>query len=646
VETTEAQELREQLSLPPVLKRLGLSSERLAAMDVDQLREIVLRVQSLAHRVRTDGPQTDDELHAWVKSNLGVDVPRVSVCEDHDAPFKFLADCYFERVGSALALANRGGAKTFIVAILHFVNSTYKPGCESLSFGATKGQGNRCYSNISTWCYVRDTKTGRKTDQVQDFIEGEPRMSETQWKTGSKVEVVAGTETAVNGPHPQKAHADEIELMDDGTWSESRGMAVAKAATGPLPAFMKNPDGTPATVIPPQDIVTSTRKSMRGRMQELLLEVEEDVKNGNIPQFTLYVWCIWETVAEIPECRGVPKSQRQARLAELGRDVDLLCPCNRVVKGRQKDGSPRTLESVCQGKAFHARGWKPTVDLIQTFKRNTPGTWTLQHECREGIDEDNYIQDWDLDTYGVRNYEPKPEYGPIYQGIDWGGTNPYCVLWFQYLKLEVPAFSNDFEPIFLEPYVYVLFKEIYAADIDTAKLADRVQAIENAYRAQYGRKWQVKGRFMDPQGKGDRILFRRRGMGGAWPIQTRNKETMIATVQNLVIDDRFAVDSDGAPMFCEEIESWQKDPKTDKELDEFNHAMSAWRYGISNAEVIEGHLVPGVQVANGSSTRRPDNGRTNGKVLDGDGNVITRTGPVTISGRRRHPVDQFKAVTR
>ena len=42
---------------------------------------------------------------------------------------------------------------------------------------------------------------------------------------------------------------------------------------------------------------------------------------------------------------------------------------------------------------------------------------------------------------------------------------------------------------------------------------------------------------------------------------------MIATVQNLVIDDRFAVDADAAPMFCEEVEGWQKNERTGKELD-------------------------------------------------------------------------------
>lgn len=590
--------------------------------------------------MRNDGPQTDDELHAWVRKNLGINIPRTTVCEDHVAPFTFLADLYFERVGSALALANRGGSKTFIVAILHFVNSTYKPGCESLSFGATLGQSDRCYGNIETWCYERDEDTGRKTDKVKDFIDGKPMKKETKWKTGSAVEIVAGTETAVNGPHPQKPHADEIELMDDGTWNESRGMGVAKQASGPLPSFMEKFNG----IIPPQDIVTSTRKSMRGRMQELLNEIAEDEKEGNIPQFILYIWCIWETVAEVPECRGVPKKERQARLRELGRDPETLCPCNRVVKGRYKDGSPRTLESVCEGKAFRSRGWKPIVDLVQTFKRNTPGTWTLQHECREGQDENNYIQDWSLDLYGCRNYEPKPEYGPIYVGIDWGGTNPHAVLWFQYLKTEVPAYDNDYNPIFLQPGTYVLFKEIYAAGIDAAKLADRVVAIENAYRVEYGHKWTVKGRFMDPAGKGERILFQRRGMGGSWPVQTRNKENMISVVQNLVMDDRFVVDSDKAPMFSEEVETWQKHEKTGAELDTFNHTMAAWRYCIANSEILEGKRAPKSGPRRSRTSKR---GASSGNKPHGvrdvqDGGLVTRRrGPAAISRRKNHPVDRF-----
>jgi hypothetical protein len=35
------------------------------------------------------GPQNDDELHEWLKFELGIDVPRVAVCEDHRRPSTF-----------------------------------------------------------------------------------------------------------------------------------------------------------------------------------------------------------------------------------------------------------------------------------------------------------------------------------------------------------------------------------------------------------------------------------------------------------------------------------------------------------------------------------------------------------------------------
>jgi hypothetical protein len=584
----------------PTLLRMGLTPEVLNRIDAEQLRAIVKRIQILSRKLRYDGPQTDDELHAWVKQNLRVDIPRVAVCPDHVAPFTFLADLYFERTSAGLALANRGGSKTFIVACLHFLNSTYKPGCESLSFGATEGQGQRCYQHLEDWCFKRDEESGKRTKEVKDFIQDKPLKSHTVWKNGSRVEVVAGSENAVSGPHPAKAHADEIDMMEQAVWNQSRGMAVSLPAKGNLPSFMSHFHG----VIPPQDIATSTRNSTKGRMQEIIDEIMEDIKANEIPQFDIYVWCIWETVQEVPNCRCAPEGERQIRLKAHGLNPDSLCECNRVSKGVWGQDAPaphlmgvkRTLEHVCaiykdgkvvDGKAFRSRGWKPYVDLIRTFKRNTPGTWTLQHECREGKDENAYIAGWNLPEYGIRHYDPHPLYGPIYQGVDWGTDHPAAVLWFQYLTCEVPALDYNYQPIWLLPGTYVLFKEIYVAGISTETLAQRVVNQEEIYRNMFGPSWSVRGRFCDPAGAGDRLTFFNYGLKSFWPFKTRNKNRMIETVQNLVIDDRFVVDVE-CEMFCQEIEIWQKDPKTEKELDKFNHAMAAWRYGISNAEVLEG----------------------------------------------------------
>jgi hypothetical protein len=172
-------------------------------------------------------------------------------------------------------------------------------------------------------------------------------------------------------------------------------------------------------------------------------------------------------------------------------------------------------------------------------------------------------------------------------GVDWGATHPACVLWFQYLTCEVPALDFNYQPIWLAPGTYILFREIYTAGIDAGTLGKRVIEIENGYRNQFDGSWTVAGRFADPQGKGDRITWKNLGLKTYWPVKTRNKERMITTVQNIVIDDKFAVDVEKASVFCEEVETWQKKPDG-KELDKFNHAMASWRYGIANAEIIEG----------------------------------------------------------
>lgn len=574
-------------------------------MEIGELRNLVKRAKTLSQKLSDDGPQTDDELHEWLKQNLRLDIPRYSVCPDHQSPFEFFADVYFERlkveidgveypVNGALALANRGGFKTTSVAALHFTNCTFKPGCGCLSFGATAPQGMRTYANVEEWGYEHDPETGRRTDQVRDFLRDVPRKSHTEWRTGSEIEVVSGTEESVSGPHPQKAHADEIDQMLPGQWAQSRGMAVSRMATGPLPNFMAHMNG----IIPPQNIATSTRNSLKGLMQELLDEIEEDLASGNIPRYIVYIWCIWETLAEVPMCRSAPKEEREARLTALGRDPKELCICHKVNKGKLKqtvieDGEEkeilveRTLDKVCAGKAFKGRGVKPYQDLITAFKENPPGNWVLQHECREGRDENVYIKDWDLTTYGIRNYEPRPEYGPIYMGIDWGGTNPYAVLWLQYLHVDVPGWDFNYDPVWLNKGIYVAFREIYAAStMDTGLLASRVIRIESEYRDEYP-GWNVRNRFADPQGRGDRLLFNRKGLKTTWPIKTRQKEKFITAVQNLVIDDRFVVDTDQCEMFTEEVEVWQQNPNTKKEVDQMNHLMSAWRYAIANADFLE-----------------------------------------------------------
>jgi hypothetical protein len=68
-------------------------------------------------------------------------------------------------------------------------------------------------------------------------------------------------------------------------------------------------------------------------------------------------------------------------------------------------------------------------------------------------------------------------------------------------------------------------------------------------------------------------------------------EIQISYLHELLDDGRFFVDETRCPMFIAEIESWKRDPNTGKEVAEFNHQMSAFRYAVANIRVINNRIL-------------------------------------------------------
>ena len=200
--------------------------------------------------------------------------------------------------------------------------------------------------------------------------------------------LVGNSKSGVNSPHPQKVHADEIDLMDEEIFYESRSMSSSKTLS----------DGT---VIGAQDIATSTRKSNKGLMQKIINEVESAKKHDLKPPWRIYKSCLWEVAQEAPNCRSAPKDEREARLKELGKDPCELCECNKVAKGEWAENVPRTLESVCKGKLFKSRGWMRYPDIVGKFTQNSPQVWVAQLECRRPMADGLYLPTWSRERYCV-----------------------------------------------------------------------------------------------------------------------------------------------------------------------------------------------------------------------------------------------------
>jgi hypothetical protein len=565
-------------TLPPELADLDLTkiAMRIRSMSDDEKREFIL---SLPQRKKVTAEsskriharlKTPDELWEWIRRETGVSIPRVAVCEDHCAPFDFVWDAYSNSERALLLMANREGGKTLAVSIVHYVNAETKPKYEGITFGAILPQAQKAYKYIKSYI----TTTNADGEQIPNpQIAGEPTRSETKWKSGSSVGVIVGTISGVNSPHPNTVHADEIDIMDRDVYNESRNMSGSS--------------GDDKDRIPGQDIATSTRKSSKGLMQEILDEVADAIKKGHKPAWKVYIYCIAEVAKEVSCCRAVDPVTRVRRLVEVGEDPGKLCECDRVVKGEWDENTPRTLESVCAGRFFRSRGWMYYEDIVGKFMQNSQTVWEAQMECRRPSADGIYLPTFTRERFGLRLWVPRPEFGQIWMGVDWGGGAASAVLWIQGpLRQPVEITGYGRQPIIVPQRAYVVFDEIHQAGIGATKLADEVVRREIGWRQKFN-GWKVAGRFADMAGRQQRDDWREHDppLWTGWHI-SRDFSPTVDCIQGLVKDLRWFVDVERCPNVLNDAESWRQ--KNGKEVEDAStHSMASNRYCVTNVEVLD-----------------------------------------------------------
>lgn len=498
-----------------------------------------------------DKIETDDQLHAWIKAELGVDIPRVAVCPEHNAPFEVVADLFFNRVDAAIVVANRGGGKTMTAALWQFLNMRFIPEVECASVGAQEIQAKRAYQHFKLY----QRKAGEAYKDVS-------LISETVWKNGAKYEILTGSIGSVNGPHPQKVHRDEVELMDEKVYQDSLQMEKSKRDSN-------------GNMIPSQTLLTSTRKASDGLMQKILNEVTEANKTGRKTPYKVYVYCIKETV------------ERQENCAVANPDLseEERCNCENVGHGEIEPGVPRTLSSVCDGAFSRSDGFMPIEDVEKTFVKTSRAVFDAQQLCKRPYSEDITLESFSREKNCISNFTFDPDNGPVYQGIDIGGTSPHAVEWIQVLDYEVEVMSYSGLPKRLPEGSCVVFRELYIAEIGNQKLASMIVDTEMLLAEEAGKPFKVQGRFIDPQAKLARLDFKEHKppLKGTWPVKTRDREEHFKVLNDYVEDNLFYVVLDEVPMFVEEVEVWN----INKDRKKFDHAVDATLYGVSNLCVEE-----------------------------------------------------------
>src|SRR3954463_13704524 len=92
--------------------------------------------------------RTPDQLHGWVRSFLGLNIPRRAICPGHDAPFDYLSSAYFEPAKDLLVWAPRGGGQTRLAAVATLLDLLHKCGCSVRILGGSLEQSLRMWEHL------------------------------------------------------------------------------------------------------------------------------------------------------------------------------------------------------------------------------------------------------------------------------------------------------------------------------------------------------------------------------------------------------------------------------------------------------------------------------------------------------------------
>ena len=317
------------------------------------------------------GLHSDEELAGFLKRHLGVRIPDIAICPEHQAPFSFVADVFFGRVVDAVVWSCRSGGKSFNEALLTFLDSHFRPKCDTRVLAGSLYQGRQVYNaTLDFW----------HEPGWDQFLASEPTRSETLLKNGSGYEVLTASQKSVRGPHPQRLKLDEVDEL----------------ARDLFDAAMSQPQS--GHDIQASVIMTSTMHRIYGLMQEV-------IENRHKMGLKMYKWC-WLEVVE--RCNDVCQNVEDPESKWCGK------PCN--------------LSDSCQGKAHDSVGYYSVEDVRKKRAQLDDDTWNSEWSVKRPSARDMVYDPEDLE-YATSGEIPYESQYPSYGMLDPGFVNPtvFCI---------------------------------------------------------------------------------------------------------------------------------------------------------------------------------------------------------------------------
>jgi hypothetical protein len=334
----------------------------------------------LAERARKvqrqpDMPTTREELRAFVKRYLKLDVPDVRTCPDHQTPMDYLVASLFEQ-RDLLVWANRGGGKTFLAAVATVIDGAMRAPIDIRILGGSYDQSDRLAD------YIRELLALQP-----GLVEGVPTRDRVSLVGGSRIAMLPQSQRAVRGQHVQRIRCDEVDLFDPDVW---QAVQFATRSKGDHRGSIE---------------VLSTLHRMGGLMDDLVARTREGHTGYDLVQ-----WCVWEVI----ERCGPERSCAECPLAEdcipAGERSGLDVPAG-------------------QGIAKLGEGFFHIEDAIAIKSRSSRSAWEAEMLCSPRLAEHAVFGEFDPAKH-VRVFEAQAGL-PVFRAVDFGYRDPFVCLWVQ-----------------------------------------------------------------------------------------------------------------------------------------------------------------------------------------------------------------------
>ncbi|MGH7133751.1 MAG: hypothetical protein ACREJO_17625 [Phycisphaerales bacterium] len=391
-------------------------------------------------------PATPDQLHAWIRENLGITIVRQPLFPTSSAPFDYLCAAFFEsRVPSAhpevssppvasspdrlspspqdlLLWANRGGGKTFLGALATLLDLIFKPGIEVRILGGSLEQSRRMLEHLRRFA---------ERDAIAPLIDGRLTDKRLKLTNGSRAEVLAQSHTSVRGTRVQKIRCDEVDLFDREVWEAAQLTTRSMPCKGPWGETVGGTVEALSTLHRPMglmwDLVASASRSpsLREGTGGRVLPLPESTNMAYGPE------CGYSPSDPLTASPSRPPSPPPRLLFRWGiTDALEHCPPAR-------DCRVCELEPDCQGRAKlrlpAAAGHVAIADALAMKQRVSRAAWESEMLCLRPKRSDCVYPEFDLGSHVFSSMPAAHQSSLTTQlflaGMDFGLRSPTVILW-------------------------------------------------------------------------------------------------------------------------------------------------------------------------------------------------------------------------